>query len=95
MATTIYYSNNSEYKEYNSKEGIKTAVKRYMEKNPSAVNVLSVIEGEQKEKYLKYNPWLNTERATYEGDIELVTPYKDGYVVARHFAVKYRVSINK
>lgn len=88
MKTKVYHSNLSEYKEYKNRQGIKAAVARLTKEHPEAVNVLDILEGEQKEHYLKYNPWLNTERADYDGDIELVTPYRDGYMILRHFAVK-------
>lgn len=90
MNTKIYHSNFSQYKEYTNEKGIKTAVARLMKERPEAMNVLDVIEGEDKKSFLKYNPWLNTERKDYGGDIELVTPYKDGYMILRHFAIKPR-----
>lgn len=86
--TKIYHSNLSEYREYKSANGIKSAVARLMQSHPELINVLDVIEGEQREHYLKYNPWLDTTRGDYKGDVELVTPYKDGYIVVRHFALK-------
>lgn len=86
----IYYSNFSEYKEYKNAKGVKDAVKRFLSANPESVDVLTIIEGEQKKRYLKYNPWLDTERETYDGAICLVKPYKDGYMVAREFAVKIK-----
>lgn len=86
--TKIYHSNLSEYKEYKSANGIKSAVARFMKKEPEAINLLDILEGEQRERYLHYHFWLDTERVDYEGDIELVKPYKDGYMMVRHFALK-------
>lgn len=89
MATPIYHSNISEYKEYTTKAGIRTAVKRYTEAHPDAVNILDILtDEEQRKRYLRRNPWTDPRRADYDGDIILVRPYKDGYMTARHFALK-------
>lgn len=90
MATPIYHSNISEYKEYTTKAGIRTAVKRYTEAHPDAVNILDILAKDEKQmaRYLRWNPWVDSRRADYDGDIILVRPYKDGYMTARHFALK-------
>lgn len=78
LSTKIWWSASTYCRSYSSRASLNRALRRLTEKYPDAVNVLSILHGQDKEQYLRSNPWLNPDSEYYDGAVKLVLPLGNG-----------------